>query len=118
MIDCYFHPLIIIFSFFLPKSNIQLSSHITKNIFSILPYRFDPQTSQWKFVAPNNSPRSTLGCAVLDGKLYAVGGRDGSSCLSSVEVYDPHTDKWTIAAPLLKRRAGKMAFERTFFFPC
>ena len=72
--------------------------------------RFDPQTTQWKFVAPTNSPRSTVGCAVLDGKLYAVGGRDGSSCLSSVEVYDPHTDKWTIAAPMLKRRGGELVF--------
>ena len=43
----------------------------------------------------------------MDGKLYAVGGRDGSSCLSSVEVYDPHTDKWTVAAPMLKRRGGE-----------
>lgn len=26
-------------------------------------------------------------------RLYAVGGRDGSSCLRSVECFDPHTNR-------------------------
>ena len=58
-------------------------------------------------MAPTNTPRSTVGVAVLENKLYSVGGRDGSCCLSSVEVYDPHTDRWTMAAPMLKRRGGE-----------
>ena len=53
-----------------------------------------------------NTPRSTVGVAVLQNKLYAVGGRDGSSCLNSVEVYDPHTNKWCLASPMVKRRGG------------
>lgn len=44
--------------------------------------------------------------AVLSGKLYAVGGRDGSSCLKSVECFDPHTNKWTLCAQMSKRRGG------------
>ena len=51
--------------------------------------------------------RSTVGVAVLNGRLYAVGGRDGSACLSSVECYDPHTNKWTVTCPMIKRRGGK-----------
>lgn len=47
-----------------------------------------------------------MGVAVLDNKLYAIGGRDGSSCLSSVEVFDPHTNKWSLAAAMVKRRGG------------
>ncbi|GCB75510.1 hypothetical protein scyTo_0020922, partial [Scyliorhinus torazame] len=38
--------------------------------------------------------------------LYAVGGRDGSSCLKSVECFDPHTNKWTACALMSKRRGG------------
>ena len=57
-----------------------------------------------------------MGVAVLEGKLYSVGGRDGSSCLSSVEVYDPHTDKWTMASPMLKRRGGKTVVYITAIF--
>lgn len=51
--------------------------------------------------------RSTVGVAILNGRLYAVGGRDGSSCLNSVERYDPHTNKWSVTCPMLKRRGGK-----------
>jgi len=39
-------------------------------------------------------------------RLYAVGGRDGSSCLRSVECYDPHTNKWMLCSPMAKRRGG------------
>ena len=40
------------------------------------------------------------------GRLFAVGGRDGSSCLRTVECYDPHTNRWTLVAPMSKRRGG------------
>lgn len=39
-------------------------------------------------------------------RLYAVGGRDGSSSLKSVECFDPHTNKWTHCCPMAKRRGG------------
>uniref|UniRef100_A0A8C2U425 Kelch like family member 5 n=1 Tax=Coturnix japonica TaxID=93934 RepID=A0A8C2U425_COTJA len=38
--------------------------------------------------------------------LYAVGGRDGSSCLKSMECFDPHTNKWSLCASMSKRRGG------------
>lgn len=39
-------------------------------------------------------------------RVYAVGGRDISSCLNTVECYDPYTNKWTPCAPMSKRRGG------------
>ena len=36
--------------------------------------RFDPQTKQWTKLAPLPEPRSSLDAAVVDGKLYVVGG--------------------------------------------
>lgn len=39
-------------------------------------------------------------------RLYAVGGRDGGSCLRTVECYDPYTNKWTSCASMGKRRGG------------
>lgn len=39
-------------------------------------------------------------------RLYAVGGRDGSSCLKTVECFDPHTNKWLHCSPMSKRRGG------------
>ena len=49
-------------------------------------FRYDPQTNQWSSdVAPTSSCRTSVGVAVLDGFLYAVGGQDGVSCLNFVE---------------------------------
>ncbi len=42
----------------------------------------------------------------LQGHLYAIGGNDGSSSLSSCERYDPHLNKWSPITPMNKRRAG------------
>ena len=35
--------------------------------------RYDIDTNQWEFVAPMNRPRSALGVAVINNKLYALG---------------------------------------------
>ena len=42
--------------------------------------------------------------AVLDGRLYAVGGLDGTTTLDVVEVYDPERNVWEEAVPKLDRR--------------
>ncbi len=52
----------------------------------IVEFRFDPQTNQWSNdIAPTSSCRTSVGVAVLDGCLFAVGGQDGISCLNLVE---------------------------------
>ena len=78
-------------------------------------HRFDPETKQWNFIAPMTTARSTVGVAVLNGRLYAVGGRDGSACLNSVESYDHHTNKWTVNCPMLKRRGGEKCIGYTLY---
>ena len=42
---------------------------------------------------------------MLGGALYAVGGHDGWSYLSSVERYDPATQLWTHVAPMSAPRS-------------
>ena len=67
--------------------------------------RYDPATNAWEAVAPMATARCTFAVAVLDGKLYAVGGYnldDGN--LSSVERYDPALDVWEAVAPMAVRR--------------
>lgn len=80
--------------------------HFDSNNVTCSSYRFDPDTKQWSFIAAMTTARSTVGVAVLNGRLYAVGGRDGAACLNSVECYDPHTNKWSVRCPMLKRRGG------------
>ncbi|XP_022099103.1 kelch-like protein 20 [Acanthaster planci] len=57
--------------------------------------RFDPQSIEWRMVAPMSKRRCGVGVAVLDDLLYAVGGHDGSSYLNSIERYDPQTNQWS-----------------------
>uniref|UniRef100_A0A182UFW4 Kelch-like protein diablo n=1 Tax=Anopheles melas TaxID=34690 RepID=A0A182UFW4_9DIPT len=57
--------------------------------------RFDPETADWKMVAPMSKRRCGVGVAVLNDLLYAVGGHDGQSYLNSIERYDPQTNQWS-----------------------
>jgi uncharacterized repeat protein (TIGR01451 family) len=58
----------------------------------------------WIEAAPLPNPRNHLGSAVLNGKVYAVGGQHGhDSALttqSAVHAYDPGTDTWNEVAAL------------------
>lgn len=40
------------------------------------------------------------------GKLWAIGGYDGESNLSTVEVYDPEADSWTFVASMCAHGGG------------
>jgi len=48
----------------------------------------------WTILEPMPTARSGLGVAVVDGKIYAIGGWN-SRILSNNELYDPETDTWT-----------------------
>jgi len=58
--------------------------------------------SYWSEGAPMPTARSEITSAVLDNKIYVIGGfENGHSTTSDVEVYDPIANKWiTTGAPL------------------
>ena len=61
--------------------------------------------TSWKLGAPIPTPRQMLGAA-SDGKLvYAVGGTNGTSDLTTVEAYDPAADKWATMPELPQGRS-------------
>ena len=69
--------------------------------------------SFWVYVASLNVARSRPGVAALNGKLYAVGGYNGSEHLSSVECYDPLLDRWQlIEAMATPRNSPAVAVQR------
>ena len=61
--------------------------------FSLSPHRtveyLDLEQGKWVAVENMLSRRSTLGVAVFNGELYAVGGFDGTTGLDTVEKYNP-----------------------------
>ncbi|XP_020637776.3 kelch domain-containing protein 7A [Pogona vitticeps] len=57
---------------------------------------YNPLTHIWREICPLNQARPHCKLVALDGCLYAIGGE----CLSTVERYDPRTDRWSFTAPL------------------
>src|SRR6266487_1284629 len=57
-------------------------------------------SSFWTSGTNMPTPRSELAGAVLDGKIYIVGGYTYEGEKDIVEVYDPEIDKWSTASPL------------------
>ena len=50
--------------------------------------------------------RLQFGVAVLDDKLYVVGGRDGLKTLNSVECFNPREKSWSAMPPVATHRHG------------
>lgn len=67
---------------------------------------YDQKTGCWSYVASMETSRKHLGCASYDSKLYAVGGRSGSSELDTVECYCPKTDTWESLPRMSEKRSG------------
>ncbi len=77
-------------------------------------WEYDPAADSWKALAPMPTKRGAAGAAVVNGKIYVIGGAGvmpGSSETSihparrhmvywHNEEYDPATDTWRARAPL------------------
>jgi len=62
--------------------------------------------SSWNTMMPMPTARGSLGVAVVNGKIYAIGGLSGNLPINNNEQYDPVTNQWTIEAPLPSARSS------------
>jgi N-acetylneuraminic acid mutarotase len=53
---------------------------------------YEPSRDTWKTAAPMPTARGFHGAAVLDGRIYVLGGRGAEP--HPTEVYDPASDSW------------------------
>jgi N-acetylneuraminic acid mutarotase len=58
---------------------------------------YDPSTDSWTVKAPLQTASSIYASAVVDNKIYIIGG-DGAGELN--QIYDSEMDKWSLGAPL------------------
>lgn len=72
---------------------------------------YSPQCDQWVRIAPLLQPNSESGVAVLDGKIYILGGYSWENTTFSrmVQVYDKDRKKWVKGPDLPKTVAGVSA---------
>jgi len=69
------------------------------------------QSSPWVQKANMPTARWDLASCVVNGVIYALGGSNGGSALSSVEAYDPSINTWTKKSDLPTARLGLSACE-------
>src|SRR5215211_2695664 len=77
-------------------------------IFSTLVLSFGTSTIKsstgkhdWTLGSPMPTPRTEIAAALLDGKIYIVGGKTKTELTDVVEAYDPSSDTWnTNISPL------------------
>ncbi|XP_059476948.1 influenza virus NS1A-binding protein homolog A-like isoform X2 [Neocloeon triangulifer] len=69
---------------------------------------YSPDGNIWATLAPMKEARGRFDIAVSGGKVFAVGGSNGTTELPTVEMYDPMTKKWSRMAslPLARSNAG------------
>eukprot|EP00808_Paulinella_micropora_P025105 g16084.t1 len=69
--------------------------------------RYEVAKNKWSVVGNMHHRRICCAAAMLGGKIYIVGGegRVGGP-MAAVEYYDPKTDSWHQAQPMLTKRSG------------
>ncbi|RCX09326.1 Kelch motif protein [Anaerobacterium chartisolvens] len=55
---------------------------------------------EWTAKAPMSTARGYFQAEVINGKIYAIGGRNNQGYMISVEEYNPVTNRWTAKAPI------------------
>ena len=71
---------------------------------------FNPKTNQWRDIAEMSEPKSGHSASVIDGKIYVIGGGFRGNGLythlSTIEIYDPETDRWTREPDMPMSKSG------------
>lgn len=72
-----------------------------------------PTSPPWTTRSPMPTARANAAAAVINGKIYVLGGElrteSATTVLASVDVYDPVADNWTSTAPMPAPRTGHTA---------
>jgi len=87
----------------LPKVMLAIGGQAPKAIRSVECYDF--KEDRWFHLSEMPGRRCRCGVAVVRGRVYAVGGFNGSLRVRTVDVYDPTADSWSSIASMEARRS-------------
>ncbi|CAK1586580.1 unnamed protein product [Parnassius mnemosyne] len=88
-----------------PKVLVVVGGQAPKAIREVEVLQLDASPPRWRRAAALPSRRCRAGLAVVAGKLYAVGGFNGTLRVRSVDIYDAGADAWAAGPPLCARRS-------------
>jgi len=85
-----------------PANNSKRSDHhaVTSHWFC------DGDVSRWHAAAPIPTPRNSATGGWVNGQLVVAGGRTAQGNLTTTQIYDKATDRWTTARPMPLAQAG------------
>jgi kelch-like protein 10 len=58
--------------------------------------KYNPETNTWTEIADMHSRRYNFATEVIDGMIFAIGGFNGVTAISSVEYFDDRKNKWFV----------------------
>jgi N-acetylneuraminic acid mutarotase len=78
---------------------------------------YDPTRDAWAPIADMPTGRSGLAAAVVDGKIYVLGGETSDKVFYENEVFDPATRSWArgIAMPEGRHGLGVVSFNNGLY---
>lgn len=94
------------------------AAHISEHTDTRRAEALDVRSGRWERIADAPTARNSAAAAVIDDKIYVVGGRqmvaqaDGRQRpvnLATLEVYDPVTNRWETRAPMPLAQGGLAA---------
>ncbi|KAM9709671.1 kelch-like protein 9 [Menidia menidia] len=69
-------------------------------------YRYDPRFDKWLQIASLNEKRTFFHLSALKGKLFAVGGRNATGEIDTVECYNLKKNEWTFVTSMMEPHYG------------
>lgn len=94
------------------------AAHISQHADTSIGEVLDVRSGQWKRIPDAPTARNSAAAAVIDNKIYVVGGRqmvaqpNGGQRpvnVATLEVYDPATERWETRAPMPLAQGGLAA---------
>ncbi|VDP39667.1 unnamed protein product [Soboliphyme baturini] len=67
---------------------------------------YDCLNNVWFAVSEMNTKRRHVGVVSANGKIFAIGGHNGTEHLNSVEMFDPRLNLWVEKTPMKFKRRG------------
>lgn len=83
-----------------PVTLVQGNTHEDSSLSNIYSMKKSSDDDSWSSRTPMPTPRADLAAVTVNGKIYVVGGYNGTHNLATMEEYDPETDTWTPRASM------------------
>lgn len=83
-----------------PTNTCLMSPSITPPLGYNYSGNYNESQPSWNTKAPLSAAKYTGTISELNGKIYFIGGYNGTSSIATTEVYDPGTDSWTIKSAM------------------